>query len=121
MAQADAKSKTETKPAKRQRGRPVGSGKDAAIVRSRILRCFADLTSRHGITAVSLSRLASELGMSIATIYKHFANKEELVDATVAEWVDKYRAANIDYKKFKGVKTFEEGFQVWAKGWAEQL
>ena len=51
--------------------------------RHRVLVAAADLADRIGIDAVSMRRLAQELGVVPMALYKHVANKEELLDGMV--------------------------------------
>jgi AcrR family transcriptional regulator len=53
--------------------------------RQAILSCAARLASAEGLEAVSLQRLASELGISKSGLFAHFKSKEELQLATVDE------------------------------------
>ena len=109
-----------TAKASRPRGRPVGSGKNAAVVRKQILSHFAQRSSREGISAVSLSRLATELGMSIATIYKHFPSKEDLVAAAIKDWVQQYTASESVIENQKNASR-ADGLEIWANARAESL
>ncbi|HEX5950649.1 MAG TPA: TetR/AcrR family transcriptional regulator [Actinomycetota bacterium] len=51
--------------------------------RERILRTAIDLADRDGIEAVSMRRIAHELGVVPMALYKHVANKEEILDGLV--------------------------------------
>ena len=57
--------------------------------RERVLRAAVTLADEAGIGAVSMRRLAQELGVVPMALYKHVADKEELldgmVDAVIAE------------------------------------
>ena len=57
--------------------------------RDRVLRAAVELADMVGIEALSMRRLAQELGVVPMALYKHVANKEELlggmVDAIVGE------------------------------------
>src|SRR6202171_1272733 len=53
--------------------------------RQAILTQAAKLASAEGLEAVSLQRLASELGISKSGLFAHFGSKEELQLATVEE------------------------------------
>lgn len=64
-------------------GRPVGGGRGAEENREHILdaaqRCFA----RRGIDATTVSDIAEEAGLSRSLVYRHFANRDEIVLAAV--------------------------------------
>ncbi|MEA2219528.1 MAG: hypothetical protein QOJ35_2154 [Solirubrobacteraceae bacterium] len=51
--------------------------------RERILRTAYRLFSRHGVQAIGINRIVAEAGIAKATLYKHFASKEELVLAVL--------------------------------------
>jgi AcrR family transcriptional regulator len=51
--------------------------------RDRVLRAAVALADEAGIDAVSMRKLAEELGVVPMALYKHVANKEELLDGMV--------------------------------------
>jgi AcrR family transcriptional regulator len=51
--------------------------------RDRVLRAAVDLADRAGISAVNMRSLAQELDVVPMALYKHVANKEELLDGMV--------------------------------------
>jgi AcrR family transcriptional regulator len=51
--------------------------------RERVLRAAVQLADEVGIDAVSMRRLAEALGVVPMALYKHVANKEELLDAMI--------------------------------------
>jgi AcrR family transcriptional regulator len=55
----------------------VGQQRDGA--RARILDTAYDLFSHHGIGSVGIDRIIAEASIAKATLYRHFASKEELV------------------------------------------
>ncbi|MEU9375760.1 TetR/AcrR family transcriptional regulator C-terminal domain-containing protein [Streptomyces sp. NPDC048255] len=61
----------------------------APLNRERVLRAAVALADEGGIESLSMRRLAQELGVVPMALYKHVANKEQLldgmVDAVVAE------------------------------------
>jgi AcrR family transcriptional regulator len=48
--------------------------------RERVLRVAIDFADRHGIAALSMRKLARELGVEAMTLYYYVANKDDLVD-----------------------------------------
>jgi AcrR family transcriptional regulator len=62
--------------ARRPRGR---HGLDA----ERIAATAADFLDRHGLEALTMRRLAEELGVGTMTLYGYFRDKDELLDAVV--------------------------------------
>ena len=59
-------------PSGRSRGRP-------ALPLDRILTAALELVDEHGADALSMRSLAQRLGSGTATLYRHFANRSELV------------------------------------------
>lgn len=76
--------------AKSAPGRPrAGRGRREPLSRERILRAALRLADDGGIEALSMRRLAQELGVEAMSLYNHVANKEdvigEIVDLVVGE------------------------------------
>jgi AcrR family transcriptional regulator len=65
------------------------AGRRAPLNRDRVLRAAVALADETGIESLSMRKLAKELGVVPMALYKHVANKEELldgmVDAVIAE------------------------------------
>ncbi|WP_063052088.1 TetR/AcrR family transcriptional regulator [Nocardia arthritidis] len=62
---------------------PRGSG---AQLREEILRATAELLTTTGhADAVSIRAVSKQVGVSAPSIYRHFADKDELIDAVVAQ------------------------------------
>lgn len=51
--------------------------------RERILRAAVDFADRQGIQALSMRKLGQELGVDAMLLYRHVANKEDLLDGMV--------------------------------------
>ena len=91
-----AKLKSETK----------GNGEGGEAVRQRVLAAFSAKARRSGIRSVLMAELASELRMSAMTLYKHFASKEELVNAMVDAWALELAAIEaLDWDKAVSCQT----------------
>ena len=58
----------------------------------RIILFAESLFMQRGIRAVSMDEIAVGLGMSKKTLYQHFADKDELVDAVVAAHLARMQA-----------------------------
>jgi AcrR family transcriptional regulator len=58
----------------------------AALTEARIVRAAADLIEREGLAAVSMRRVATDLGVAPMSLYNHVPNKAALLDG-VAEHV----------------------------------
>jgi AcrR family transcriptional regulator len=51
--------------------------------RRRVLRAAVDLADREGLEALTMRRLAQELGVEAMSLYHHVANKEAILDGVV--------------------------------------
>ncbi|MEV6321967.1 TetR/AcrR family transcriptional regulator [Nocardia sp. NPDC051787] len=70
---------------------PRGSG---AQLREEILRATAELLARTGhADAVSIRAVSKLVGVSAPSIYRHFADKDELIEAVVAQAFEDLSAA----------------------------
>jgi AcrR family transcriptional regulator len=69
--------------------------RQALLTRQRIMTAAAALIDAEGLEAVSTRRLAAELGVQGPSLYHHFANKEEILDAVANEI-----AAKVDVSEF---------------------
>ncbi len=53
------------------------------LTRERLLRAAMSLADEHGIEAVSMRRVAETLGVEAMSLYRHVANKDEILDGLV--------------------------------------
>ena len=60
------------------------------LSRDRVLRAALELADRSGLEAVTMRRLGEELGFEAMSLYRHVANKNDLLDGmldlVLAEW-----------------------------------
>ncbi|GAA2838348.1 TetR/AcrR family transcriptional regulator C-terminal domain-containing protein [Kitasatospora paracochleata] len=61
----------------------TGAARRTPLNRERVLRAAVDLADRVGIEALSMRGLAQDLGVVPMALYKHVANKEQLLDGMV--------------------------------------
>jgi AcrR family transcriptional regulator len=59
------------------------AGRRAPLTRERVLRTAVDLADRRGIEALSMRRLGQELGVDAMALYRHFRNKDDLLDGII--------------------------------------
>jgi len=59
------------------------AGRRARLNRDRVLQAAVALADEAGIESLSMRRLAQELGVVPMALYKHVANKDELLDGMV--------------------------------------
>jgi AcrR family transcriptional regulator len=63
----------------------VARPRQALLSRDRIIVAAAALIDAEGLEALSTRRLAAELGVQGPSLYHHFTNKEEILDAVANE------------------------------------
>jgi AcrR family transcriptional regulator len=81
------------------------------LTRQRIVAAAGRLVDAEGLAAVSVRRLATELGVRGPSLYNHFATKAEIVDA-VADAV----VAQVDVSAF-GRYDWPEALRRWAQSY----
>jgi AcrR family transcriptional regulator len=64
-------------------GRGIGSGQ--GLSRERVLRVAIEIGDKVSLEALTMRRLAADLGVGTMTLYSHFRNKNELLDAMADE------------------------------------
>lgn len=62
---------------------PVIQSPLTTLSRERIVQAALDLLDREGLEALSMRRIAAEIGVTAMTLYVYFRNKDELLDAVV--------------------------------------
>src|SRR5438093_9241414 len=62
---------------------PREASRRAPLSRDRVLRAAVALADEVGMEALSMRKLAEDLGVVPMAFYKHVANKEELLDGIV--------------------------------------
>ena len=60
-----------------------GRRRSQRLTRERILRAAISIADRDGVDAVTMRGLGSELGVEGMALYRHFANKDELLESMV--------------------------------------
>jgi AcrR family transcriptional regulator len=53
------------------------------LSRQRVLRAALDYVDQHGLEALSMHKLGAELGVKAMSLYKHVADKDDLIDGIV--------------------------------------
>lgn len=85
--------------------------KDAAENRQRLLAAAGELFAERGL-AVTLNDIAHHAGLGVGTAYRHFANKEQVIDALFEERMQAVAAvaqqALDDPDAWNGLQTFLE-------------
>jgi AcrR family transcriptional regulator len=85
-------------------GRPTTAKLDQARIRAAALA----LVDAEGLEGLRMRRLATSLDVSAASLYFHYATKDELLEAVAADVL-----ANVDTSAF--LSGWEPGVRVWAR------
>jgi AcrR family transcriptional regulator len=73
----------------------AGLRRDAEINRQRVLAAAKELFRERG-TEVTLNDIAAHAGVGVATVYRRFANKEELIDALFDDIIEQAAALAVE-------------------------
>ena len=110
------------RPAKGKPRSSRASAPESARVRERILVAFSSKAKRSGIRAVVMGELATDLRMSAMTLYKHFASKDELVEAMIDAWALELAAIRaLDLEHADDPDSLVEKLLDWADAWTASL
>jgi AcrR family transcriptional regulator len=93
----------------------VARPRQALLDRERIVHAAATLVDAEGLDAVSVRRLATELGVQGPSLYNHFGTKAEILDA-VADAV----IARVDVSAF-ATHDWVEALRLWAHSYHDVL
>jgi AcrR family transcriptional regulator len=72
---------------------PRRAGRPRKHTRAEVLAVAESLLREHGADAVSMRRIGDELGIAAMSVYTSFGNKQELLDALVADILERHRVA----------------------------
>ncbi len=86
------------------------------LSRERIVEAASALVDTEGLDAVSTRRLAAGLGVSGPSLYNHFRNKDEILDA-VADTV----SAQVDLSMFEDGRDWRTALHDWAVSYRAAL
>jgi AcrR family transcriptional regulator len=59
------------------------------VIKERIILAFLDLAGERGFSKTTMDELAKKAGMSKRTVYRHYKNKEEVIEAVLGHIMDK--------------------------------
>lgn len=92
------------------------------LTKDRILEAAVDVVDRSGLEALTMRRLGSELGFEAMSLYKHVANKDEILDGMVelvvsqieipeegSEWRDAMRRRAVSAREVLGCHSWAIG------------
>ena len=86
------------------------------LSRDGIVACALALVDAEGLQAVSTRRLAAELGVSGPSLYNHFRNKDEILDA-VADTV----CAQVEVSMFSDGTEWRQALLDWGRSYRAAL
>lgn len=89
--------------------------RQSLLTRQRIVEVAGKLVDAEGLEAVSVRRLAAELGVRGPSLYNHFATKAEILDAVADEVV-----AQVDVTAF-GTCGWRDALRIWARSYHSVL
>src|SRR5258707_5225010 len=89
------------------------SGADAPAERDPILDIRAELLEPDGYDAVQLREVARRARTSLATIYKRYATRDELILAALHSWMDEHRYSGlVDQTAVPGESVYDGMMRV---------
>src|SRR3954471_16911085 len=89
--------------------------RQALLTRRRIVEAAGVLVDNEGLDALSVRRLATELGVQGPSLYNHFATKAEILDAVADAVIEQ-----VDLSAF-GRYEWHEALRLWAKSYHAAL
>jgi len=95
----------------------------APLTRERVLRAAIHLADTHGLDAVSMRRLAQELGVEAMSLYNHVSNKDEVLDGITDIVVGEIELPTIgaDWKKAMRKRATSAHAVLLRHPWASML
>jgi len=82
---------------------------DAPAQRDRILDIVAELLETEGYDAVQLREVARRARTSLATIYKRYSTRDELILAALHSWMDEHRYSGLDHQTPESSENVYDG------------
>lgn len=80
--------------------------------RERVIAAAVEFADREGLAAVSMRKLADELGVVPMALYKHVADKEALIDGMVDAVIDEYDVDAFDLGAFDVAASGDDASRV---------
>jgi AcrR family transcriptional regulator len=84
------------------------------LSRERIRDVALELIDEHGLSALSMRRLADALGVQAASLYTHYATKDDVLDAVANKLI-----AEVDTSGFD--QGWRQGLLTWARSYHAAL
>ncbi|MGY1845148.1 TetR/AcrR family transcriptional regulator [Modestobacter sp. SYSU DS0875] len=98
------------------------TGRRTPLSTDRVLRAAVDLADAEGVEAVSMRRLAQDLGVVPMALYKHVAGKDQLLDGMVDVVVGEFEPADpaLDWQAAVRARVLSARRAVLRHPWARQ-
>jgi AcrR family transcriptional regulator len=93
----------------------VMSTTEATLTRERIFTAALDLLDREGLGAVTMRRLADELGIQAPSLYHHLPSKDALLDGVAARVMEQVDASGFE------LADWREALEIWAWSYYDAL
>src|SRR5437867_3788480 len=77
-------------PSRRRKSSPATRRERVELSRERILSAAIDLIDANGLMTLNMRDLGRALGASTMSVYRHFQNKAQLIDAVVDHVVEDF-------------------------------
>lgn len=87
----------------------AANARETPAPRDRILDIVAELLETEGYDAVQLREVARRSRTSLATIYKRYATRDELILAALHSWMDEHRYAGLVHQTPPDGESIDEG------------
>ncbi|GAB4192116.1 MAG: TetR/AcrR family transcriptional regulator [Roseiflexaceae bacterium] len=98
----------------RRRGRP--KAEEPALDRARIIAAALALVDAQGVAALSMRRLAAELGVDPMAIYRHLPGKQAVLEGVVAQVFSELRVDEGPAESWQDrVRAFARGYRAMAQ------
>lgn len=82
------------------------------LSKERIRAAALAIIDAHGLAALSMRKLAGELGVSAPSLYFHYATKDDLVDDIAGEVVEQVDTSAFDQGWREGVLTWARSYRA---------
>ena len=96
------------------KGRAMPRPRTPLLSRERIRDVALELIDEHGLSALSMRRLADALGVQAASLYTHYATKDDVLDAVANKLI-----AEVDTSGFE--QGWRQGLLTWARSYHAAL
>ena len=94
-------------------GRATSNRRQASLSREQVARAALEMVDRDGLDALSMRRLATELGVGTMTLYGYFRGKPELLDAVLDVATEDFDAPTADGSFREQVVAYALAARAW--------